>query len=214
MTSPVPSYLGFADQIKRLDRALAALEPAAAAVGLDPPTGQEWFDLLQRKLLAQLDLPPLLVVAIVGGTNIGKSVLMNNLAGEVAIAVSPLAAGTKHPVCLTPPGLDDPALLARSWYVSAAGPAKAEAVAEEEIRPVSPSPRSAGNPPSAPSVAPHSAPPVVPEAVAMTAPANRLALLAIAISLVTIAVALVLLLFHRSRATPSLISRSMTRDQR
>jgi hypothetical protein len=110
---PSPSYLGFADQIKRLARALAALEPAAVLVGLDPPTGQEWFELLQRKLLAQLELPPLLVVGIVGGTNIGKSVLLNNLAGEVASAVSPLAAGTKHPVCLTPPGLDDPALLAR-----------------------------------------------------------------------------------------------------
>jgi hypothetical protein len=63
--------------------------------------------------LAQLDLPPLLVVAIVGGTNIGKSVIFNHLAGEVASASSPLAAGTKHPVCLAPPELADPALLGR-----------------------------------------------------------------------------------------------------
>ena len=113
MTSASPSYHAFADQVRCLAAALSALEPSAAAVGLAPPAGQEWFDLLQRKLLAQLDVPPLLIVAVVGGTNIGKSVIFNNLAGEVASAVSPLAAGTKHPVCLVPPGKDDPALLAR-----------------------------------------------------------------------------------------------------
>ncbi len=68
---------------------------------------------MRLKLLPQLDLPPLLVVGMVGGTNIGKSLLFNHLVGEVASAVSPLAAGTKHPVCLVPPGLDDPALLER-----------------------------------------------------------------------------------------------------
>jgi hypothetical protein len=96
-----------------LAQALAALEPQAAAAGVTPPAGQEWFELLCNKLLAQLDLPPLLVVAIVGGTNIGKSVIFNHLAGEVASASSPLAAGTKHPVCLAPPELADPALLER-----------------------------------------------------------------------------------------------------
>ena len=39
--------------------------------------------------------------------------IFNHLAGEVASASSPLAAGTKHPVCLAPPGADDAALLAR-----------------------------------------------------------------------------------------------------
>jgi hypothetical protein len=106
-------YPRFAAEIQHLARALAALAPEAAAVGVAPPAGQEWFDLLRNKLLAQLDLPPLLVVAIVGGTNIGKSVIFNQLAGEVASASSPLAAGTKHPVCLAPPELADPALLAR-----------------------------------------------------------------------------------------------------
>ena len=52
-------------------------------------------------------------MAIVGGTNIGKSVIFNLLAGEVASASSPLAAGTKHPVCLAPKELADPALLGR-----------------------------------------------------------------------------------------------------
>jgi len=109
----MPTYQSFAAQVRKLSQTLIALEPHAAVLGAPPPTGQEWFDLLQNKLLAQLDLPPSLIVAIVGGTNIGKSVVFNHLAGEVASASSPLAAGTKHPVCLAPPELADPTLLQR-----------------------------------------------------------------------------------------------------
>jgi hypothetical protein len=103
----------WADQVRQLDEALAALAPEAAEVGVAAPIEQGWFELLRQKLLPQLATEPLLVVAIVGGTNIGKSLLFNHLAGEVASAVSPLAAGTKHPVCLVPPGMDDPADLTR-----------------------------------------------------------------------------------------------------
>jgi len=107
------SYHAFSDEVRRLAAAVDALGPVAAGVGVEPPDRQEWFELLENKLLAQLDQPPLLVVAIVGGTNIGKSVIFNHLAGEEASAVSPLAAGTRHPVCLVPPGVDDPATLGR-----------------------------------------------------------------------------------------------------
>lgn len=103
----------WAADIRRLVRALAALEPAAAHLGVAPPAGREWYELLRLRLLPQIDAEPYLVVAFVGGTNIGKSLLFNHLAGEVASAVSPLAAGTKHPVCLAPPGMDDPATLER-----------------------------------------------------------------------------------------------------
>jgi len=106
-------FATFAAQVRQLHGSLIALEPVAAGIGVAAPAGQEWIELLTRKLLPQLDLPPLLVVAVVGGTNIGKSVIFNHLADEVASAVSPLAAGTKHPVCLVPPGADDPELLAR-----------------------------------------------------------------------------------------------------
>ncbi len=106
-------FSAFAAEVAQLSQALTALAPLAAASGAASPEGQEWFDLLRNKLLAQLDLPPLLVVAVVGGTNIGKSVVFNHLAGEVASASSPLAAGTKHPVCLVPEKLADPALLQR-----------------------------------------------------------------------------------------------------
>jgi len=108
-----PDYRSWSSRVRQLDRGLTALGPTAAGIGVSPPSGQSWYELLRLKLLPQLDIEPLLVVGIVGGTNIGKSLLFNHLAGEVASGVSPLAAGTKHPVCLVPSGLDDPALLAR-----------------------------------------------------------------------------------------------------
>src|SRR5687767_10252127 len=96
-------FSAWARQVKHFHTALHALEPTAAALKAPPLGGQEWYELLRHKLLPQLDTPPVLVVAVVGGTNIGKSVIFNQLAGEVASAVSPLAAGTRHPVCLVPP---------------------------------------------------------------------------------------------------------------
>jgi hypothetical protein len=108
-------FQAWAERVKRLHCRLAELEPVAATVGVGPPRGQEWFELLEHKLLPQLDAPPLLVVGVVGGTNIGKSVLFNQLTGECASGVSPLAAGTKHPVCLVPPDMDDGELLGR-WF--------------------------------------------------------------------------------------------------
>lgn len=107
------SYERWAADVERLDRALARLEPLAVSVGIAPPTGQEWYELLRHKLVPQVAARPLLVTAVVGGTNIGKSCVFNHLVGENASAVSPLAAGTKHPVCLVPAGADDPELLAQ-----------------------------------------------------------------------------------------------------
>ncbi len=107
------TYATWSAAVKRLLAALTALEPEAARIGVSSPASSVWFDLLRHKLQPQLELPPVLVVAVVGGTNIGKSAVFNHLAGEEASASSPLAAGTKHPVCLVPPGLDDPALLGR-----------------------------------------------------------------------------------------------------
>jgi hypothetical protein len=95
------------DGVRRLRRGLGELERAAALLELPPLAGREWFELLERKLLPQLHDADFLVVAVVGGTNIGKSVVFNHLAGSRASASSPLASGTKHPVCLVPPGFED-----------------------------------------------------------------------------------------------------------
>ncbi len=69
--------------------------------------GREWFELLRGKLVPQLTDDAFLIAAVVGGTNIGKSVIFNHLAGARASATSPLASGTKHPVCLIPPGFQN-----------------------------------------------------------------------------------------------------------
>ncbi len=104
-------YQHWAAQVKRLHRAVAELAPIAETLAVRRPDGEEWFELLQRKLLPEVEVEPMLVVAVVGGTNIGKSLLFNHLSGENASAASRLAAGTKHPVCLVPPGFRDTAVL-------------------------------------------------------------------------------------------------------
>jgi len=83
------------------------LEQSAALLQVPELRGREWFELLRQKLIPQLTDDSFLVAAVVGGTNIGKSVIFNHLAGSKASATSPLASGTKHPVCLVPPGFDD-----------------------------------------------------------------------------------------------------------
>jgi len=90
--------------IRGLCDALAALRPQAQELGVASPDREEWHQLLLHKLRPQSFGEPPLVVAVVGGTNIGKSAIFNQLAGEDASSVSPLAAGTKHPVCLCPTG--------------------------------------------------------------------------------------------------------------
>jgi hypothetical protein len=116
------TFTAFAAGLRRLEQSLRAAAAAGGPLGVAPPDGAEWFELLEKKLLPQLDFPPLLVVAVVGGTNIGKSLLFNHLAGEVASGVSPLAAGTKHPVGLAPAACADAALLQRLFSAFAVRP--------------------------------------------------------------------------------------------
>jgi len=91
---------GWAGHLQALHRALGELRDPATELGVNLPDGQEWYELLVHKLLPQAESQPWLVVAVVGGTNIGKSVVFNHLAREAASSASPLAAGTRHPVCL------------------------------------------------------------------------------------------------------------------
>ncbi|MEZ6062327.1 MAG: GTPase [Planctomycetaceae bacterium] len=88
------------DQVRKLQKRFEVLQPPALE-------GQEWFESLRQKLIPQLGEDAWLVAAVVGGTNIGKSVIFNHLARCRASSTSPLASGTKHPVCLVPAGFDD-----------------------------------------------------------------------------------------------------------
>lgn len=93
--------------VERLYRSLGDLERGLSLLGVGPLEGREWYELLTRKLLPQLTDDAFLVVAVVGGTNIGKSVIFNHIAGGPVSGVSPLASGTKHPVCIIPPGFEE-----------------------------------------------------------------------------------------------------------
>ena len=117
------SLAEFALVVRRLSLSLADLELVAMPLRLESLAGRDWFDLLSRKLLPQLTDGAYLIVAVVGGTNIGKSVVFNHIAGFRASASSPLASGTKHPVCLVPTSFAEqhdlrtmvPAFELRSW---------------------------------------------------------------------------------------------------
>jgi hypothetical protein len=96
-----------AEHVRRLHEAVVELERASTPAQVAPLAGREWFEVLTRKLVPQLSADAFLVVAVVGGTNIGKSVIFNHIAGFRASATSPLASGTKHPTCLVPEGFTD-----------------------------------------------------------------------------------------------------------
>ncbi|MEZ6040635.1 MAG: GTPase domain-containing protein [Planctomycetaceae bacterium] len=110
--------------VQLLLSALTKLESSAQFLQAKPLDTREWFDLLRQKLAPQLGEQAWLVVAVVGGTNIGKSVVFNHLAGCKASASSPLASGTKHPVCLVPQNFSEqhslqsvfPDFDLRSWH--------------------------------------------------------------------------------------------------
>lgn len=112
MKTDVPRYADFVACVRRLNHELVQLERQLKSLGIAPAEAA-WRAQLERKLLPQVDLPEIIVVAVAGGTNIGKSAVFNTLAGCEASKVSPLASGTKHPVCLVPPNWDDRELLGR-----------------------------------------------------------------------------------------------------
>ncbi len=124
-----------ANAVQQLSRAVTALDARCGDARLAPLVGREWYELLARKLVPQLSDQSYLVVAVVGGTNIGKSVVFNHLAGFRASATSPLASGTKHPTCLVPIGFREthdlqaifPGFVLRDW-AGADEPLKEEGV--------------------------------------------------------------------------------------
>ncbi len=97
--------------ITELKQSVDKLAARARLLELPELDQAEWYQLITQKLLPQLNDSSYLVVAVVGGTNIGKSVIFNHLCGIKASATSPLASGTKHPTCLVPTRLAKPELL-------------------------------------------------------------------------------------------------------
>jgi hypothetical protein len=84
---------------------VAALAPTAAALGAPDPAAAAWHGALFGKLKPQVSRTPLLVVAVCGGTNTGKSLITNTLVGAEISRSLPEAARTRHPVASLPRGL-------------------------------------------------------------------------------------------------------------
>jgi hypothetical protein len=74
-------------------------------LGAPDPESEDWHGVLFGKLRPQVSREPLLVAAVCGGTNTGKSLITNTLvAAEISRSV-PEAARTRHPVASLPQGL-------------------------------------------------------------------------------------------------------------
>ena len=95
-------YSTWSRRITDLAGAVSRLEAEATPLGVPSPGSTAWHANLFQKLLPQVAGSPYLIVAVAGGTNIGKSTMFNHLVGFPASRVHPDATQTRHPVCLLP----------------------------------------------------------------------------------------------------------------
>ena len=99
------TYASWAGSIAELCDQLAALEPLALALGVASPADTDWHGQLFGKLAPQVSREPVLVAAVCGGTNTGKSLIANTIVGAEISRSVPEAARTRHPVASLPQGL-------------------------------------------------------------------------------------------------------------
>ncbi|MEI6241697.1 MAG: GTPase, partial [Planctomycetia bacterium] len=98
------SYATWAGDVAGLCHAIAALEPLVGPLGAVDPRGADWHGQLFGKLAGQVAREPVLVAAVCGGTNTGKSLIANSLVGSSMSRSVPEAARTVHPVVSLPAG--------------------------------------------------------------------------------------------------------------
>ena len=90
------------EKIEQLCLLMPQLDEYAQLVQAESSQDAPWRDSLLSKLRVQSSEETPLIVAIAGGTNIGKSTVFNHLAQDNASGITPCASGTKYPVCLVP----------------------------------------------------------------------------------------------------------------
>lgn len=98
MAQTPSSYAIWSDRVASLCAAVEALDVAAKGLGADAPEDAAWRGQLFEKLAPQVACEPVLVAAICGGTNTGKSLIANALAGAPLSRSILEAARTRHPV--------------------------------------------------------------------------------------------------------------------
>ena len=96
--SAAPSFASWAGSVAELCAAVDRLTPVAASLGVTDASAAAWHGALYGKLRPQVSREPLLVAAICGGTNTGKSLITNSLVGSDISRSTPEAARTLHPV--------------------------------------------------------------------------------------------------------------------
>ena len=99
------SFASWTGRIAELATQVERLLPLARELGLPDPADADWHGALFGKLRPQVDREPLLVAAVCGGTNTGKSLITNTLVGAEISRSVPEAARTVHPVASLPRGL-------------------------------------------------------------------------------------------------------------
>jgi len=102
---PPASFAAWAGVVAETCGLVERLEPVAAELGLPDPAASDWHGVLFGKLRPQVDREAVLVAAVCGGTNTGKSLITNTLVGAEISRSLPEAARTVHPVASLPRGL-------------------------------------------------------------------------------------------------------------
>ncbi len=99
------SFAVWAGAVAEICTLVERLEPVADELGLPEPAGSDWHGVRFGKLRPQVESEPVLVVAVCGGTNTGKSLITNTLVGAEISRSLPEAARTVHPVASLPRGV-------------------------------------------------------------------------------------------------------------
>ncbi|MCO6459455.1 MAG: GTPase domain-containing protein [Pirellulaceae bacterium] len=96
-------YQHWVENITLLADAVRELEPLCEDLQVAPPGEQPWHGALFQHLLPQVAREhPVIIVAVAGGTNTGKSTIFNQLAVAEVSRTERFATKTKHPVCVVP----------------------------------------------------------------------------------------------------------------
>jgi hypothetical protein len=92
------TYAAWAERVALLCVAVESLDRAVEGLGAEEPSDAGWRGQLFEKLRPQVAGEPVMVTAVCGGTNTGKSLIANALAGAPLSRSVLEAARTRHPV--------------------------------------------------------------------------------------------------------------------
>ena len=97
-------FRAWAARVRRFDSALRDLQPCAKSVGVEPPIGQSWFDFSCGNCCRNSMRSRSWWWGSSAERISASRCCSTTWQGRWPAPSSPLAAGTKHPVCLVPPG--------------------------------------------------------------------------------------------------------------